>query len=125
MPTVERTLTPRSRLTSAVVMVMPADGPSLGMAPAGKWTWNRLPSSCDRSMPSWSALDRTYERAICADSFMTSPSWPVTVMPDSPGIDVASTNSTSPPTPVTARPVATPGTDVRSAASSWNRRRLR
>ena len=33
---------------------------------------------------------------------------------------VASTNSTSPPTPVTARPVATPGTAVRSAASWKN-----
>ena len=35
-----------------------------------------------------------------------------------PGILVASTNSTSPPVPVTARPVATPGTAVRSA-DSW------
>ena len=34
-----------------------------------------------------------------------------------PSIEVASTNSTSPPVPVTARPVATPGTAVRSAAS--------
>ena len=25
--------------TSAGAIVMPADGPSLGMAPSGKWTW--------------------------------------------------------------------------------------
>ena len=37
----------------------------------------------------------------------------------SPSNAVASTNSTSPPAPVTARPVATPGTPVRSAASGW------
>ena len=53
---------------------------------------------------------------------MTSPSWPVTCRPGSPSIEVASTKSTSPPAPVTARPVATPGTDTRSARSSaWNR----
>ena len=34
-------------------------------------------------------------------------------------MEAASTNSTSPPTPVTARPVATPGVAVR-AATSWN-----
>ncbi len=56
---------------------------------------------------------------------MTSPSWPVSVRPASPGsgMDVASTNSTSPPAPVTARPVATPGTEVRSATSRKNRGR--
>ena len=55
-----------------------------------------------------------------ADSFMTSPSCPVSTSPPLPGIDAASTNSTSPPTPVTARPVATPGTAVRTAASWKN-----
>jgi hypothetical protein len=35
MPTVERTGTSRSKLTKAVVMVTPAEGPSLGTAPAG------------------------------------------------------------------------------------------
>ena len=45
-----------------------------------------------------------------ADSFITSPSWPVSTRPSLPFIFVASTNSTSPPTPVTASPVATPGT---------------
>ena len=42
------------------------------------------------------------------------------VRPSVPSIYVASTNSTSPPAPVTARPVATPGTAVRSAASKKN-----
>ena len=54
------------------------------------------------------------------DSFITSPSWPVSTRPSLPFIRVASTNSTSPPTPVTARPVATPGTAVRTAASWKN-----
>ena len=40
---------------------------------------------------------------------MTSPSWPVIVRLPLPGIAVASMNSTSPPTGVHARPVATPG----------------
>ncbi len=65
-----------------------------------------------------------------ADSFMTSPSWPVTVRSDRPsspsstGRALASTNKTSPPAPVTAKPLATPGTDVRSVMSaSWKRAR--
>jgi len=46
-----------------------------------------------------------------ADSFITSPSCPVrTSSPCALSIEVASTKRTSPPVPVTARPVATPGT---------------
>src|SRR5215470_9160739 len=49
---------------------------------------------------------------------MTSPSWPVRVSPPLvPFMALASTKSTSPPVPVTARPVATPGTAVRAAAA--------
>ena len=44
---------------SAVTIVTPADGPSLGMAPAGTCTWTVLPSKTPGSMPSASALDRT------------------------------------------------------------------
>ena len=44
-----------------------------------------------------------------ADSFITSPSWPVSVSWLPPGMRDASTNSTSPPTGVQARPMATPG----------------
>src|ERR1700750_368407 len=56
---------------------------------------------------------------------MTSPSCPVSVMPGSPSMVATSTNSTSPPAPVTARPVATPGTAVRSAVSGVKRARPR
>ena len=40
-----------------------------------------------------------------------------------PGIAVASTNSTSPPTGVHASPVATPGSRVRRLTSGWKRGR--
>ena len=44
-----------------------------------------------------------------ADSFITSPSWPVIVSWLAPAIRDASMKSTSPPTGVHARPIATPG----------------
>jgi hypothetical protein len=56
-------------------------------------------------------------RATLTDSFMTSPSEPVSVSPPLPFILVASMNRISPPVAVHARPVATPGTAVRSATS--------
>ena len=34
-----RTVAPVSAETMAVQIVMPAEGPSLGIAPSGKWTW--------------------------------------------------------------------------------------
>ena len=72
------------------------------------------------------ALDRTYESAAWALSRITSPSMPVRISRSSLlGIQVASTNSTSPPAGVQARPVATPGRSVRSATSSMNRSRPR
>ena len=58
MPTVGLTGWSRSRLTSAVVIVMPADGPSLGTAPAGTWTWNRR-RTASGSTPSSAACERT------------------------------------------------------------------
>ena len=39
MATSARTGMPVSTDTSAVVMAMPALGPSLGVAPSGTWTW--------------------------------------------------------------------------------------
>src|SRR3954469_5134735 len=39
MPTAWRTARPVSSETSAIVIVMPALGPSFGTAPAGTWTW--------------------------------------------------------------------------------------
>src|SRR6202007_1033979 len=60
--------------------------------------------------------------AIRAASYTQPPSGPVSTnpFPDEPPdfIAVASMNSTSPPDPVTARPVATPGVAGR-AADSW------
>ena len=55
------------------------------------------------------ALARNHESAMRADSFMTSPSWPVSVSWLPPAMRDASTKSTSPPTGVQARPIATPG----------------
>src|SRR5665647_2831227 len=56
--------------------------------------------------------------AAMADSFITSPSWPVTVRWPSPGMAVASMKRMSPPTGVQARPVATPGSLVRRLTSA-------
>ena len=114
--TSERTLRPVSRLTRAVVIVTPAEGPSLGMAPAGKWTCSRLPVG--KATPSRSACEDTSERTIVADSFITSPSWPVRTASPSPSMRAVSTNNTSPPAPVTASPVAMPGRSIRSRVSS-------
>ncbi len=115
IPTVCFTGRPESSDASAVAIVIPALGPSFGIAPAGTWTW-KARSNAYSSTPSSAAFGRRAESAICADSFITSPSWPVRTSL-SPFADVASTKRTSPPVPVTARPVATPGTAVRSAAS--------
>ena len=102
-----RTGRPVTSDTSAVAIVMPALGPSFGTAPAGTWTW----TSCvgEPVVVEARAWPRTQDSAACADSFITSPSCPVTVSLPLPGIAVASTKSTSPPTGVQARPVATPG----------------
>jgi hypothetical protein len=63
-----------------VIIVQPALGPSLGVAPAGTWRWSResrkkLLSGCAcRRRP------RATVSAMDVLSFMTSPSCPVTVM---------------------------------------------
>ena len=56
-------VSPRTRIpviseVSAVRMVTPAEGPSLGMLPAGKWRWMSVFSRKLGLMPSWSALLR-------------------------------------------------------------------
>ncbi len=93
----ERTGRPVRSDTSAVAIVTPAEGPSFGIAPAGTWT-------C------------TSERS------QNSGSIPVSVSVRAPRIRVASTNSTSPPAGVQARPVTTPGTRVRCSTSSSSKR---
>ena len=99
----------------AVAIVTPAEGPSLGIAPAGTWMWSVFFSKISRLIPSWSAFARIHERAARADSRITSPSWPVRMKSSLPSIFVTSTATTSPPTSVTTRPVAEP---VWSSASS-------
>ena len=54
-------------------MVMPADGPSFGTAPAGTCTWMPFSSIVARSMFRFSATDQMYERAACTDSCITLP----------------------------------------------------
>ena len=75
----------RTSETIAVAIVIPADGPSFGTAPAGMWTWTSWPANQSGSRPSPTAWLRTHESAAWADSCITSPSWPVTVSLPLPG----------------------------------------
>ncbi len=58
IPTAPRTLRPVAIDTSAVTIVTPADGPSLGTAPAGTCTW-MCRSRAAGSTPSSAACERT------------------------------------------------------------------
>ena len=49
--TSRRTAMPVSVEIIAVTMPMPADGPSLGTAPSGKWTWMSLRAKIDGLTP--------------------------------------------------------------------------
>ena len=71
------------------------------------------------SISSASARERTYECAACTDSFITSPSWPVSVTRPLPGMRSASTTRISPPAAVHARPIATPTSSDLPAISGW------
>ena len=62
-------------------MVMPAEGPSFGIAPAGTWMWMSLVLNRSGSMPYFVALPRTHVSAACTDSCITGPSWPVMMRP--------------------------------------------
>lgn len=62
MPSTECTGTPRSRLTNAVVIVAPTEGPSRGVAPEGTWRSNRFPVMAAGSM-SFVAHDHLHLRA--------------------------------------------------------------
>jgi hypothetical protein len=53
---------PVKALTMAVAIVIPADGPSLGMPPAGTWMWSVFFSKTSRLMPSWEAWARIHDR---------------------------------------------------------------
>ena len=94
---------------SEVAIVMPADGPSLGMAPSGTWMCMFQFSKISSSSPSSEACALMYSSASMADSFITSPRLPVSVRrPPLPRLRLVSTKRISPPTAVHARPVTTP-----------------
>ena len=104
---------------------MPALGPSFGIAPAGNVDVERLALQVvgrDVQLVAVSAhpRERDLRRLLHHVAELAGEDEPV-----SPSIRVASTKRTSPPVPVTARPVATPGTAVRSAASCQKRWRPR
>ena len=77
MPTSSDTVRPVTSETIAVAIATPAEGPSLGTAPAGTWMCTSCSANHSGSIPSSSAWLRTQERAAWADSCITSPSWPV------------------------------------------------
>ena len=58
---------------------MPADGPSFGIAPAGTWTCTSIDPRRSSGICSFDACVAAYVSAARADSFITSPSWPVRI----------------------------------------------
>ena len=92
-----------------VTMVIPADGPSLGIAPSGTWMWIFQLSKISSCKFSSLVCALRYSKASIADSFITSPRFPVNVRrPPFPRLKLVSTNKISPPTAVHASPVTTP-----------------
>ena len=92
-----------------VAMVIPADGPSLGTAPSGTCTWIFHRSKIRASICKWSACALIYSNAKTADSFITSPKFPVSVnLLPFPLLRLVSIKRISPPTEVHANPVTTP-----------------
>src|SRR6267378_4453126 len=106
---------------NAVAIAIPADGPSLGTAPAGTCRCTSVCVNASSGIPRAPARARNRLHAACADSFITSPSWPVRVICPFPAIRIASMNMMSPPTGVHASPVATPTSGARPATSLWTR----
>ena len=111
----------RSLSTDAITspIVMPALGPSFGTPAAGKCTWMSNRPKASDGISNACARERTYECAACTDSFMTSPSCPVSTTRPEPGILMASITSTSPPAAVHASPIATPTSSCLPAISGW------
>ncbi len=103
-------------------MVTPADGPSLGMAPAGTCTCRSF--WCEEGRVD---AERRGLRADVADGGARRLLHDVAELAGQddlavpPGSIDASMKSTSPPASVQARPVATPGAEVRKATSFLNR----
>ncbi|MNV66507.1 hypothetical protein D3C71_1592640 [compost metagenome] len=94
--------------TMAVVIAIPADGPSFGVAPSGTCTCMSCFSKTLSAKPRRRARERTTVRAASTDSFITSPSEPVRWMTPLPGMSATSMVSKSPPTSVQASPVTWP-----------------
>ena len=95
--------------TKEVTIVIPALGPSFGMAPSGTWICTFHCSKRCSSISKSAAWAWTYCKASMADSFMTSPRLPVRVsFSPFPLIKLDSTKRISPPTAVQAKPVTTP-----------------
>ena len=109
---------PRRAETIELTIVMPAEGPSLGTAPSGTWTWMSLPMNWSVSICASSGWALMYCQAICADSFMTSPRLPVMDRTPLPLETELSTKRISPPSSVQARPVTTPGASL-PCCLSW------
>ena len=87
---------PVIREARAVKRVTPAEGPSLGVAPEGTWTWISLVMKLNPlSVPA--SRDRMRESEIVADSFITSPSWPVERELAGPGHECALDEEDLPP----------------------------
>ena len=74
------TLTPVSKETILVTIAIPAEGPSLGTAPAGKWTCILLSVSFSLEIPHKLAFCFITEIPILADSCIVSPSLPVKIL---------------------------------------------
>ena len=108
MATSLRTGMPVITDTTDVTIATPADGPSLGVAPSGTWTWMSRLSNSGGLTPISGEIERTKLEAASIDSFITSPSLPVVFIRPLPGRRSASICNRSPPTEVQARPVTTP-----------------
>ena len=92
-----------------VAIVIPADGPSLGIAPSGTWICIFQLSKISSFKLRIEACALMYSSASMADSFITSPKLPVNVSrAPLPRLRLVSTKSISPPTAVHANPVTTP-----------------
>ena len=100
----------------AVAIVIPADGPSLGTAPSGICICIAFSSKI------WFFLttERTYESAICADSRITSPIFPVRISSGLPPRTFTSISRVSPPAAVHASPRTMPTSFFLDAFSLMN-----
>ena len=106
--TSERTFFPENTDKIAVAIVIPALGPSFGVAPSGTCTCTFCVSNNALSMPYLSAFALTKVSAARADSFITSPSLPVSKISPFPSTRVASTVRVVPPYAVQASPFTAP-----------------